>query len=168
MRNKLILIGVLLLFAENLRGQSILCGGFISISVCDSLGSHNAGGMPVFQLERSTCLLVNGGMVFGQTGLFDHQGLFRDDCRPNTESRSMEIRVFPNPGLGLFKFQGLGVITYSVSDQRGRSVLMPQRCNPDQFEHSIDLHSCSEGLYYLHLTLSNGAVFTQTLIKINP
>lgn len=167
-RNKLFVLGALMLFAGNLHGQSILFGGFVSVSVSDSLGSHNAGGMPVFQQERSTCLLVNGGMVFGQTGLFERQGLFQEDCREFTETRSMDIRIFPNPGLGLYRVQGLDILSCAVSDQHGRSVMLPQTWNPEQFEHSIDLRPFSEGLYYIHLTLNNGEVITQNLIKINP
>jgi hypothetical protein len=167
-RNKLLIVGALLLLAGKLQGQSILSGGFVSVSVSDSLGSHNAGGMPVFQQERSTCLLVNGGMVFGQSSLFDRQGSFQEDCREFTETSNADIRVFPNPGLGMYRVQGLGILSCAVSDQHGRSVLMPQAWNSEQFEHSIDLRPFSEGLYYIHLSLSNGAVFTQNLIKINP
>lgn len=166
-RNKRLVFGILLFLSGNINGQSILSGGFVSVSVSDSLGSHNAGGMPVFQQERSTCLLVNGGMVFGQTGLFERQGLFQDDCREFTETRSMDIRIFPNPGLGLYRVQGLDILSCDVSDQQGRSVMMPQTWNPEQFEHSIDLRPFSEGLYYIHLTLSNGEVITQNLVKIN-
>jgi hypothetical protein len=167
-QNKLLVFGVLLLLAERLEGQSILSGGFVSVSVSDSLGSHNAGGMPVFLQERSTCLLVNGGMVFGQTGLFDRYGMFQEDCREFNETSSADIRIFPNPGLGLYRVQGLDILSCAVSDQHGRTVTIPQAWDPAQFEHSIDLRSFSEGLYYIHLTLSTGEVFTQNLIKINP
>ncbi len=167
-RNRLLILGALFFLAGNIYGQSILSGGFVSVSFSDSLGSHNAGGMPVFQQERSTCLLVNGGMVFGQTGLFDRPGLFQEDCREFTEKRNINIRVFPNPGLGLYRVQGSDILSCAVSDQSGRSVMMPQTWNPEQFEHSIDLRPFSEGLYYIHLTLSNGEVITQNLIKINP
>ncbi len=168
MRNNWLVLSVFLLLTINLRGQSLLSGGFVSVSLSDTLGSHNAGGMPVFQQERSTCLQVNGGMVFGQSELFNRSDLFRDDCREFSESRSVDIRVFPNPGSGLYRVQGLGVLSCAVTDQHGRSVLMPQDWNPEQFDHSIDIRPFSEGLYYLHLTMSNGAVFTQNLIKINP
>jgi hypothetical protein len=167
-QNKLLIFSALLLLAGKLQGQSILSGGFVSVSVSDSLGSHNAGGMPVFQQERSNCLLVNGGMIFGQTGLFERQGLFQDDCREFTETRNMDIRVFPNPSLGLYRVQGMDILSCAVSDQSGRSVMLPQTLNPEQFEHSIDLRPFSEGLYYIHLTLSNGEIYTQNLIKINP
>jgi hypothetical protein len=159
---------VFLLLTINLRGQNLLSGGFVSVSLSDTLGNHNAGGMPVFQQERSICLQVNGGMVFGQSELFNRSDLFQEDCREFSELRNADIRVFPNPGKGHYRVQGLGVLSCAVTDQHGRSVLMPQVWNPEQLDHSIDLRPFSEGLYYIHLTMSNGAVFTQNLIKINP
>ncbi len=168
MQNKLLVFSAFLLLAGKLHGQSILSGGFVSVGISDSLGGHNAGGMPVFQQKLSNCLLVNGGMVFGQSSLFDRQGSFQEDCREFTETSNADIRVFPNPGLGLYRAQGLGILSCAISDQHGRNVLMPQVWNPEQFEHSIDLRPFSEGLYYVHLTLSNGEIFTQNIIKINP
>ena len=151
-----------------LRSQSILGGGFVSVALADSNAGHNAGGMAMFQYERSTCLLVNGGMVFGQAELFNRQGLFREDCREFSENISADIKVFPNPGIGLYQVLGTGIVSCSVSDQQGRLVLMPESWNPEQYKNIVDLRPFSEGLYHLHLTLHDGRMQTENLIKINP
>lgn len=168
-RSKLILLSLLLIGGNGmLRAQSILGGGFVSVALADSNAGHNAGGMPMFQHERSNCLLVNGGMVFGQTELFNRQGLFREDCREFSEENSTDIKVFPNPGIGLYQVMGLGVVSCSVSDQQGRMILMPQKWNPEQYRNTIDLRPFSEGLYHIHLNLQDGRNYTENLIKINP
>lgn len=168
-RSKKLLLFLLLAGGHGLlKGQSILGGGFVSVALADSNAGHNAGGIPMFQHERSTCLLVNGGMVFGQSELFNRQGLFREDCREFSEETSSEIKVFPNPGIGLYQVIGSGIISCSVSDQQGRIILMSQAWNPEQYRNTLDLRPFSEGLYHIQLTLHDGRFFTENLIKINP
>lgn len=165
---KLFLLLLLVGSIELLKSQSILGGGFISVALADSNAGHNAGGMAMFQHEHSSCLLVNGGMVFGQTELFNRQGLFREDCREFSEETGTDIKVFPNPGIGLYQVMGLGVVSCAVSDQQGRTILMPQTWNPEQYRNIVDLRPFSEGLYHIHLTLHDGRIYTENLIKINP
>lgn len=167
-RNKYLLLPLLLWTLAEAGAQQLVCGGFASFVLPDSNAGHNAGGFALAGDGLSNCLQVQSGMVFGQAGIFDAGSDFNDQCREPIRYTETDISVFPNPGTGLYTLRGLGISACLVYDAGGRLVHRADYTAPEAYEQKLQIQYLSEGLYRLQLLGADGPVYQTSIIKINP
>jgi hypothetical protein len=81
--------------------------------------------------------------------------------KPLIKPAGMEL--YPNPSSGIFSFKKpQDVKKYVVTDQLGRVVQNGGALNRTAF---IDLSGCKPGVYFVDITLNNGEILKQKLIK---
>lgn len=152
----------------NLKGQSMVMGGFVSFAIVDSASNAagaNAGGAFVWQDTTQQCLMVQGGNVFGHSGIFLATGSFNDEC-PALKPIS-DIKVFPNPGIGFYKAVGSNISAVEVCDNLGRTVKYCTFPSNENTERLIDISDQSEGNYFFKVTDAAGNIAIFSIIKIN-
>ena len=80
MRNKKIIACIFAINSLLCMSQSLVYGGFASFSISESINA-NSGGSIVWQDSRTSCIMVQGGHVYGSTEMFNNSALFRETCK---------------------------------------------------------------------------------------
>jgi hypothetical protein len=167
-RNKIIALLVLFAPTIGVRAQSMVVGGFVSFAITDDgSGSSgaNAGGACVWQDTTQRCLMVQGGNIFGHSGIYLATGTFNDACVPLKPSH--DIQVFPNPGIGFYKATGSNITAVEVCDNLGRVVKYCTFPSTENTERLIDISDQSEGNYFFKVSDADGNTAIFSIIKIN-
>jgi hypothetical protein len=143
-------------------------GGFVSFAITenhDASSGANAGGAFVWQDAKNECLMLQGGNIFGHSGIFQSSGLFKDHC---FELKHLnDIKVFPNPGAGFYIVKGSNITKVEVTDNLGRQIKNYISKDFGINEHRIDISAESEGNYFFKISTSAGESATYSIIKIN-
>ena len=166
-RNKFLLIGLLLSVFATARSQTLVFGGFASFAISDSV-SANSGGAIVMQDTRTRCIMVQGGNVYGQSEMYNVTGTFREIC--NDVPRSTDILVYPNPGFGNYWVEGKNIEKIEVFDNVGRMVSSTNvKVNGENiWKTPIILTEQPEGNYFVKIRDTAGEQWVYSLIKLKP
>ena len=166
MRSKLIAL-VLVFLGFKASAQTIVSGGFASFVLPNTeASSANAGGAYATIDAQSNCLHVLGALVFGQSELFNVTGEFTDNCA--NQNIDYLIKVYPNPGMGVYNIECPQLKSIEVFDQAGRLVLTDSYTQSDALVNSFDITPFANGNYFVKLQNTQGKVWVYPLIKINP
>jgi hypothetical protein len=143
-------------------------GGFVSFAITenhDASSGANAGGAFVWQDDKNECLMLQGGNIFGHSGIFQSTGTFNDHC---LEIKSfIKTKIFPNPGIGYYTVHGNNISKIQVIDNLGRVVLDYISTDTKLKEHQIDINEKAEGNYYFKIITDQGYSEVFSIIKIN-
>lgn len=166
MRNKFLVL-VCALLGSSCYAQTLVSGGFAScvLSTAEA-NSANAGGAYTITESNSKCLNVIGALVFGQSELFNAIGEFTDNCVQ--EDINYAIKVYPNPGMGVYNIECPNIQEIEVYDQAGRVVLQNAYPQSDALLNSFDITPFANGNYFVKIQNTQGRVWVYPLIKINP
>ncbi len=78
------------------------------------------------------------------------------------------LRVFPNPGNGLFMLEGImpeeGVVLLTISDALGREVYRQRHEDGGGLTETIDLRHLARGVYHLRLVSERGTLADERII----
>jgi hypothetical protein len=85
---------------------------------------------------------------------------------PDPTNEISAVNVFPNPTSGVctIKLQGQKITSITIYDNIGKSVMMIDAINMQEF--AIDISKLESGNYSLVITTSNGEIYREKLIKV--
>ena len=162
MRNKKIIACIFAINSLLCMSQSIVYGGFASFSISESINA-NSGGSVVWQDSRTSCIMVQGGHVYGSTEMFNNTALFRETCK--NVAPITDIKVYPNPGFGEYWVEGQNISSIEIFDNLGRQVLSTNvRDNLNKIP--ISIRDQSEGNYFVKIIDTAGEQWVFSLIKL--
>ena len=165
LRNKIILISLLLYGVTTVRAQTLVFGGFASFAISDSVNA-NSGGAIVMQDTRTRCIMLQSGNVYGQSQMYNVTGTFREIC--NDVPRATDIRVYPNPGFGKYWVEGKNVESIEVFDNVGRMVSTVNITGENVLRTPILITDQPEGNYFVKIRDTAGEQWVYSLINLIP
>jgi hypothetical protein len=162
MRNKKIFLFLFLIQSVIGKSQTLVFGGFASFAISDSLNA-NSGGSFVWNDSRSSCIMLQGGNIYGNGEIYNKKEKFQETCK---EPASFSIiKVYPNPGFGNYWIEGQNIQTIEILDNLGRLILSPKIPN-DLVKIPISIIDQAEGNYFVKIIDINGKQSTFSIIKL--
>jgi hypothetical protein len=162
MLNKKLIVSLFAINSLICMSQSLIYGGFASFSISESIGA-NSGGSILWQDSRTSCIMVQGGHVYGSTEMFNNTVLFRETCK--NISPTTDIKVYPNPGFGDYWVEGQNISSIEIFDNLGRQVLSTN-VRDNLFKIPISISDQPEGNYFVKILDNAGEQWVFSLIKL--
>lgn len=128
------------------------------------MNGGNAGGAMLSQDSRVSCIMVQGGLVFGQAEMYNKTGEFNETCRE--KSRVSGLKIYPNPGFGVYQIEG-EARKIEVLDYTGKQIAnIPSYDEAGQI-YKVNISSHAEGTYLFKIYHSDGNPYVFSIIKLN-
>jgi hypothetical protein len=162
MRNKKIFLFLFLIQSVVGKSQTLVFGGFASFAISDSLNA-NSGGSFVWNDSRTSCIMLQGGNIYGNVEIYNKKETFQETCK--IPASFSIIKVYPNPGFGDYWVEGQNIQTIEILDNLGRLILSPKIPN-DLVKIPISIIDQAEGSYFVKIIDINGQQSTFSIIKL--
>jgi hypothetical protein len=150
----------------------LVCYGETATLTTDACGAQwytlPTGGSSIFtgttftaQMQSNTTYYIEESSC-GTTSLRTAVNVIVAGCVGLTEQKekSQSIKIYPNPGTGIFKIEKNGVTSLLISDNLGRKI---KTISLDENEDLIDLNELSPGIYFITITGPTGGA-TQKIV----